>query len=811
MKIGGGENSSNTGNGSSVKTVAITLTVLAAILSAALSLGTIFQPGWLVDFAIVLGLLALVTGGARLIGRRYGKSPAALAVTSGVLFGSWLILTMFGGTAANAAWPAQGPLLPSLGSFAQLHQLFSQGLFEVETSSAPLELTPALLFIVIAGAIALFILAEALANSKLAYLAVLPIVGLWAPALGLGWGIDRTHFALACLAYVLVLAASYGDKVQLAVPSVRRNWHLATGALVVVALGAGVGTSVYAARYLESYRLLPFSRTVGTGSGLGMMLDTSQALSGTKEIKNLFTYTPYTSTANGGIVIKESVSQPFRIATYTNFDGRTWEQLPQDLQQPVERDAAVADGGQTIPVSGNKPADFLGKDPADADENALSDETLELIAITFDQYPYDRLPVTSDPRKISNEGSWQWQLDSVNDTAYPMNPLRAGMQLALYSYTRDLQPNILRQHNTEFPANPELAPAFLDIPTRNAKKIIRAAEDIAGDVTNRFDIAVALVSYLSDPNTFTYTQQPPTSRTGNMVTDLIESGSGYCVHFATAMVLLSRALGVPARLAVGYLPGEPTSPTKWLVTSADSHAWAEIYFGPEIGWVPFDPTPPDPASTTAVGATLVSSWAIPTSVLPSVSGDGDGYYYGDMPYEYIDPYSPYASDPYSTVSTTQYPDFDEESVWIQSGTKPSLANTGGMLRDNWLYWTAIGGALLFSAAAFAVRRWQLKQLAELNEELAWAKAKAALGRHGILVETATTPRQLEAAVVEGWTLKYQNRPPAQLLTALGTISSAVETSRYDQKNNSTLTKELTEALRQVKNTKRPSVRHLKAD
>ena len=71
---------------------------------------------------------------------------------------------------------------------------------------------------------------------------------------------------------------------------------------------------------------------------------------------------------------------------------------------------------------------------------------------------------------------------------------------------------------------------------------------------------------------------------------LFELKKGYCDYYATSMVVLARAAGIPARLAIGYLPGtfEPVQ-NAYIVTEADAHSWVEVYF-PGFGWVDFEPT-----------------------------------------------------------------------------------------------------------------------------------------------------------------------------------------------------------------------------
>src|SRR5437773_1011917 len=72
--------------------------------------------------------------------------------------------------------------------------------------------------------------------------------------------------------------------------------------------------------------------------------------------------------------------------------------------------------------------------------------------------------------------------------------------------------------------------------------------------------------------------------------------TGYCEHYATAMVVLLRALGIPARLVTGFLPGLWNDfGNYYTIRQQDAHAWVEVYF-PRSGWVTFDPTPSVPAA-----------------------------------------------------------------------------------------------------------------------------------------------------------------------------------------------------------------------
>ena len=65
--------------------------------------------------------------------------------------------------------------------------------------------------------------------------------------------------------------------------------------------------------------------------------------------------------------------------------------------------------------------------------------------------------------------------------------------------------------------------------------------------------------------------------------------AGYCQHYAGAMAVMLRMLGIPARVAVGFTSGR-LEDGKWVVTDHEAHAWVEVWFAGQ-GWVPFDPTP----------------------------------------------------------------------------------------------------------------------------------------------------------------------------------------------------------------------------
>ena len=76
---------------------------------------------------------------------------------------------------------------------------------------------------------------------------------------------------------------------------------------------------------------------------------------------------------------------------------------------------------------------------------------------------------------------------------------------------------------------------------------------------------------------------------------LFTAQKGYCDYYATSMVVLARAVGLPARVVIGYTSGEYDAPSaEYIVRQENAHSWAEIYFS-GLGWVEFEPTASQPA------------------------------------------------------------------------------------------------------------------------------------------------------------------------------------------------------------------------
>lgn len=155
---------------------------------------------------------------------------------------------------------------------------------------------------------------------------------------------------------------------------------------------------------------------------------------------------------------------------------------------------------------------------------------------------------------------------------------------------------------------------YTQLPSSLPQRVIDLAQEITKDAATDYEKAKAIEKYLSTSSQLRYTLSNAERVPGNMdYVDffLFDSQKGYCEHYASAMVVLLRALGIETRWAKGYSPGEQISEDSnglktYRVTEADAHTWPEVYFA-GVGWVPFEPTP-------SFG--LTSEAPVPTPVVP---------------------------------------------------------------------------------------------------------------------------------------------------------------------------------------------------
>ena len=137
-----------------------------------------------------------------------------------------------------------------------------------------------------------------------------------------------------------------------------------------------------------------------------------------------------------------------------------------------------------------------------------------------------------------------------------------------------------------------LSKRYLQLPSM-PPRVAELSRQITARAETPYDRAKAIEAYLRNLPYDLDVPMPPADR-DVVETFLFDLRRGYCDYFATAMVVMARTVGLPARLATGYAMGRyDYAEGRYVVTGLDAHAWVEITF-PGYGWIEFEPTPSRP-------------------------------------------------------------------------------------------------------------------------------------------------------------------------------------------------------------------------
>ncbi len=153
--------------------------------------------------------------------------------------------------------------------------------------------------------------------------------------------------------------------------------------------------------------------------------------------------------------------------------------------------------------------------------------------------------------------------------------------------------------------------AYLQLPDSTSKRTLALADELAATSASTYDYVRNIEEWLGA--NVAYSLDAPVPPAGQDAVDhfLFDSKLGFCEQIASAMAIMLRSQGVPARVATGYVPSERDEVAGvWVSRGRDAHAWVEVYF-PSQGWVPFDPTASVPlsgeTSHPTIGAELVTA------------------------------------------------------------------------------------------------------------------------------------------------------------------------------------------------------------
>jgi transglutaminase-like putative cysteine protease len=172
--------------------------------------------------------------------------------------------------------------------------------------------------------------------------------------------------------------------------------------------------------------------------------------------------------------------------------------------------------------------------------------------------------------------------------------LRQGDRYKVVSRISTVSANNLRSASTAYPD--WVMARYLQVPDTITPETLALAEELTADYDNPFDKAIAVRDWLRF--NIEYNDQIQAAPVGmdSVHYILFVLREGYCNYYASAMAMMLRAQGVPARVVSGYAQGDYEEESKsYRVRASNAHTWVEVYF-PNYGWIQFEPTAALPAN-----------------------------------------------------------------------------------------------------------------------------------------------------------------------------------------------------------------------
>ena len=212
------------------------------------------------------------------------------------------------------------------------------------------------------------------------------------------------------------------------------------------------------------------------------------------------------------------------------------------------------------------------------------------------------LPVPYAPTRLNIPESG-WLEDNATQMVYATDPDLSGLEYSVTSTEVSRAPKQQSQA-AAYPAN--ISDNYLYFSPGPHHELTKLARQITSGAKTPYQMATKLQDYFLDSGKFSYELDVNLPNGIRGLTDfLYDTHTGYCQQFAFAMAGLARLVGIPSRIAVGYTAGTKDGKATWKVTTADAHAWPELYFN-GMGWLRFEPTP---GGSTGQGTATVPQYA----------------------------------------------------------------------------------------------------------------------------------------------------------------------------------------------------------
>lgn len=634
----------------------------------------------------------------------------------------WVLLDYCRGTTIAA-------VVPTPATWSLLAADYSRAATLIRDDVPPAWPDPVLLmFVVVLGGVAAAVLDLLAIGLRLpALIAVAGLAVVTVPSITLERGVSPWSLMLCFAAFLLVLAVDGWGRM-------RRGGLLPTG--LVIAAAAVIAlfcTSVVPATGGVSWKTLVqnATNTATTQANTDPLVDLARNLISDDSSVVL----DYETTETAPLYLQ--------LTTLDRLDGTSWLHTS-SATLPVADDGTV--GGTTA----RSPHSTTSAD---------SETVVSLGDLTG-----DHLPVPTDPLAIVSVRA-PWTIEGGDDTV----SVPAGVAGRTYSVVAAAPPTPGSAPPSAPSALPPAVGADLALPADVPGIITSTARGVTAKDTSEIEMARSLQDYLRDGD-FTYSTDTPDPAGASgvaVVAAFLQRKTGYCVHFASAMAIMARVLGIPSRIAVGYLPGTPagtgasaglppsTSPS-YAVTANELHAWPQLYFVGQ-GWLNFEPTVGQGATPSY--APDEAPAAIGSGVTPSAAPQ-------ELPARTDRPHSLQNASPSPSSSSRS------TATAVAAGPGSGMPQLPLLLVAGLL--VLVLGALAPTAPLLARRLRRARRLARIRAGtagagVAWRELLDTARRRGIRIGAAETPRAAAARIADG---------ARSADAAVGALLAAIERDSY---------------------------------
>ncbi len=367
-------------------------------------------------------------------------------------------------------------------------------------------------------------------------------------------------------------------------------------------------------------------------------------------------------------------------------------------------------------------------------------------------WPIHFLPAPYWPMRVQVGGTWHESAGTL--MIYSGDSISTPLHYTVTS--GEVQPT------SDVLAGPQHVPAaiadsYLGFKSSVTHRLTTIADQVTHGQTTAFGKAVALEQWFLSKR-FTYSVQASLPNTPQgLLSFLTTDRQGFCQQFAFAMAVLARTLGIPSRVAIGFTAGQEHQNATWVVTTADAHAWPELYFS-GVGWLRFEPTPSGiGGQETAVEPSYVSAIGSGGGTLNNHHGGGRG------------PAPSTSESPGTNIGAHLRPPGTGGAPGAITGSRGSSAPIG------WIVLAVLVVAAVAPGTARLVtrrRRWHAASGDAGLARAGWQELCAVLEDFGLGCRLSESPRAAARRVRSVSGLDEQARQ------AVGRIASVVEQARY---------------------------------